>query len=547
MEKKWTVLRDCRGMDNGEIVDAILDERGIDDLDRFLHPTYDDLVPFEEMKNIDKAAEVIMQGVQNKKKFFVHFDSDCDGCCSGAIATKYLWNLGADVKYSINEGKAHGVKDLDLSLLDGIDIMWIVDSIQTEIEPYERILNTGVKKIIISDHHNITKELQEEMENNGNIILVSSYVDYPNPALSGSGTTWKICNYIDWIELSDYSDELAELASTGIIADMCSVGMDSMENRYICSNGFVHTSNPGIKKINGSYEMNSQTVSYGIAPKINSANRVNRNELAMKLFITDDKKEVSAIVKELNNCREEQNAVVDELIPELYAQAEEQLGNKCMYFFLPSEIDAEISGLLGNKLLSEFQVPVFVLRRKIEVDDETGEITSDEYAGSVRATGMENFKIMCDCTGLCGTGGHELAFGFWIDVKNFKQFQEFMEDMLKDVEFVQETTVDIQLDVEQINEDLIKSLKALNKISGTGFPAINVVVAGIADYSVGYMSGGKHLKIETPYLTLIKWNCSDKIELGQELSAVGTLDLSWFGRKLTRQLIMNDYKIEECL
>jgi single-stranded-DNA-specific exonuclease len=547
MEKKWNVVIDGRGKDSLQIIDEILEARGIEDVEQFLNPTEEDLVPFEQMRNIDKAAQVILDGVENDKKFFVHWDVDVDGCSAGAIATKYLQYLGAEVETGINEGKAHGIQDLDLSLMDGIDILWIVDSIQKDIEPYLKVLECGVEKIVITDHHDISKELQDEMAENGNIILVSSVVDYPNPAASGSVVTWKLCNYLDWIELDDFSESLMELAATGAVADMCSVGTDSMENRYICSKGFSNTSNPGIKKINGGYEMNSQAVSFGIAPRVNAANRVNRNDLAMDLFMKEDNKEVLSIVKGLNECRELQNAVVSELMPDLLKQGEEQINKKVMYFFLPSDIDAEVAGLLGNKLLERYQRPLFVLRQKFVVDEETGEITGEEFSGSSRAIGVEDFKHYVACTGIGWQGGHPNAFGCGIPVKDFKQFQEFLEDMLADVEFVQETLVDVRLDAEQITEDFVKKLKAINKISGSGFPSINVMIDGITDYYVGYLSNGKHLKIETPNVTLIKWNCSDEIELGQEISAIGTLDLSWFARRLTKQLIMSDFKVEETL
>ena len=290
MEKKWNVVIDGRGKDSLQIIDEILEARGIEDVEHFLNPTEEDLVPFEQMKNIDEAAQVILDGVDNDKKFFVHWDVDVDGCSAGAIATKYLQYLGAEVETGINEGKAHGIQDLDLSLMEGIDILWIVDSIQKDIEPYLKVLECGVEKIIITDHHDISKELQDEMAENGNIVLVSSVVDYPNPWASGSATTWKLVHYIDWLELDDFSETLTELAATGLVADMCSVGEDSMENRYICSKGFSNTSNPGIKKINGGYEMNSQAVSFGIAPRVNAANRVNRNDLAMDLFMKEDNK-----------------------------------------------------------------------------------------------------------------------------------------------------------------------------------------------------------------------------------------------------------------
>lgn len=551
MEKRWDIVIDGRGKHSGQIIDEILEARGIEDVEHFLHPDESDLVPFSQMKNLDKAAQVILDGVEQGKKFGVHWDVDVDGCSAGAIATKYLQYLGAEVETFINEGKAHGIQDFDLSLLDGIDILWIVDSIQKDIEPYVKILEHGVEKLVITDHHDISQELQDEMDENGNIILVSSQVNYPNPAASGSVVTWKLCNYLDWIELDDFSESLTELAATGAVADLSSVGEDSMENRYICSKGFANTSNPGIKKINGGYEMNSQAISFCIAPRVNAANRVNRNDLAMDLFMKEDNKEVLAIVKGLNECRELQNAVVSELMPDLLRQGEEQLDKKVMYFFLPSEIDAEVAGLLGNKLLERYQRPLLVLRKRFLVDEETGEITGEEFSGSARAIGVEDFKHYVACTGIGWQGGHPNAFGCGIPVKDFKQFQEFLEDMLADVEFVQQTVVDVELDEEQLTVPFIKQLESLNRISGKNFTAINVCLRGVDKFMTSSMSGGKHLKITTENgLDLISWNYNG--DWGQfvgdvEISVVGTVAVSFFGRKLSRQVIIQDMIVEERL
>jgi hypothetical protein len=83
-------------------------------------------------------------------------------------------------------------------------------------------------------------------------------------------------------------------------------------------------------------------------------------------------------------------------------------------------------------------------------------------------------------------------------------------------------------------------------ISGGNFAPITVMVDGIKDFNVGYMSDGKHVKFETPDLTLIKWHCGNvEVEDGVELSAIGQLDLSWFARRLTKQMIMNDFKFTQ--
>jgi single-stranded-DNA-specific exonuclease len=530
-------------METNEIIDVILADRGVEDSMALLYPNEDCLVPFEKMRNTDKAAKIITKNIENDGSFFVHFDCDVDGISAGSIAVRWLRNHTDRVSYGINQGKEHGIANLDLELLKDVDVLWIVDSIETKMFPYERILKDWDGQIIITDHHLLSTGMQKQMERTGQITLVSSAVDYPNPALSGSATTWKLCAYMDWLELDDYSDDLVDLACAGLVADMCDVGVESPENRYICYKGFSNQINPALKKINGSYEFNSGAVSFGVAPLINAANRLSENEKAMNLFLSENSKEITKLVNDLKSCKEYQNLEIADVMPELEAQAESQMDKKVMFFFV--ETNAEVKGLIGNKLLEKYQRPVIVLSNRITVNEETGEVEKHEYFGSARAVGVKNFKEYVDNTGLVGSGGHENAHGIWFDAEVLEDFQNALEDALKDVEFVQETTVDIQIDQEQITDDLIRQLKTLNRISGQGWPQISVMVSGITDYEVGQMSGGKHLKfiIENGKTLLIKWNCSSNDFPAGELSAIGTLDSGFFGRTYYKQLIMSDFKI----
>ena len=545
MQKKWTVKHDCRGMEVNEIIDVILEDRGIEDFNALLYPGEECLVPYEEMRNIDRAADVIMNGIENNSRFLVYADVDADGCTANAIAVRWLKNHTDNVTCCINQGKEHGIAKADSSLFEGVDILWIVDSIETQMYPYENALKAGVKHIIITDHHIVSKSMQKQMEMSGCITLVSSAVDYPNPALSGSATTWKLCSYIDWLELDDFSDDLVDLAATGLVADMVNVGMESPENRYICYKGFNNQVNPGIKKINGSYEFNSQAVGFGIGPLVNASNRMNENEKAMQLFLSDNSKEVSGLVKDLKSCKEYQNWEIADIMPSLEEQAAAQMDNKVMFFFV--ETEADVKGLLGNKLIEKYSRPVIVLSERIEIDEETGEITKHDYTGSARAVGVKSFKEYVDGTGLVGTGGHENAHGLWLDAEVLDDFRNALEDALKDVEFVEETVVDIQINQDQITDDFIKKIKLLNRISGTGWPSISVMVSGITDYEVGTMSGGKHLKLiaDGGSLLFIKWNFTGNWEqFNGPVSAIGSVDSGFFGRSYYRQLIMNDFVVD---
>lgn len=531
MDSKWNVKIDGRQMTEPEIIMALLKERGISNYSSFLSPTEDNLVPFDKMSGLQKGYEMIMNAIERDNKFIIHFDVDVDGATAGAIMTNYLRHYTDNIGTLINEGKEHGVENFDITKLSDNVTLIVVDSLNNDPSVYKRILDTGCK-LIVCDHHVIEDRL---LNAKLPFCLISSANNYPNPALSGAGVVFKFCQYIDEMTWNDFADDLWDLAATGIIGDMCDVSEKSLENRYICYKGFNNLNNVAISKINGSFGYDSKAVSFGISPLINAANRMNDNKDAMNLFIEQDPKKVNAIIKNLKNCKEYQREIVDEMMEKLYQQGDEQLDNKCMYFFIDS--DFTVGGLIGNKLLERYKRPLFILHEK-----------DGKYVGSMRAIGVENFMKIINDTGLGFCAGHELAAGFSISINDFKLFKQRIENALKDVAFQQTINVDLQIDAEQVTDVLIGKIKDLNKISGTGFRPITVMIDNITDFTIGQMSGGKHLKIENPNVTLIKWNYSSWSDLENNdfcsVSGVGQLDAGFFGRRYYRQLILDDVKLE---
>ena len=514
-------------MNNLEIIEAVLENRNIDDIVAFLKPTEDDLVPFEKMKNIDKAYQIIDDGITMGEKFLVLADVDADGCCSNAIITKYLRRCGADVECIINDGKKHGAEDLDLTLLNDIDIMIIVDSLNNDYEVYKRILDTGTR-LIVFDHHLPEQRL---FDANLDFVLVTSAKDYPNEHLSGAGVCLKYALYADEMNLTEYANDLWVYAAIGIIADMSDMSVP--ENRYIAYRGLAQFKNPMVKKMVGNYTFDSQSVSFSIGPLINAAMRMHENEKAMNVFLAEDEDEIDELVKDLKDCRERQNEAVTEMLDDLLEQGEEQLDRKCMFFILKNDTDAEISGLIGNKLLAMYQRPLFILKHK-----------DGQYAGSMRSVGTESFLEIANSTDLCLCQGHPNAAGAFIDEDKFEQFKEVIEDKLKDIEFSIEVEADIELEPKQINENLIKQLTAINRISGTGFKPIKILVR-TDDYEVSTFTTKKHLKIidnETGVI-IVKWNCMDwqTLDNNGEIVAVGVLANPYYGRKQFLQLTIDEY------
>lgn len=527
MIKQLTAKIDGREMeDDLEIIDAILESRGIDDVADFLRPTEDDMVPFEDMKGLDEAYRMIEDAITMGEKFLVLSDVDTDGVSSSAIIVRYLRKCGAEVECVINDGKKHGAEDFDLSLLDDVGVMVIVDSLNNDPSVYKRILDTGTQ-LVVFDHHIPEQRL---FDANLDFVLVSSANGYPNDQLSGAGVCLKFVQYCDFMNLTDYSNDLWVYSAIGLIADMSSMAVP--ENRYIAYRGLAQFRNPVVQKMVGNYTFDSTSVSFSIGPLLNSAMRMHENEKAMNVFLTDDIDEIDELVKDLKDCRERQNEVVADLLDGLLEQGEEQLDRKCMFFILENDTEAEITGLVGNKLLSTYQRPLFILKRK-----------DGQYAGSMRAVGVENFLEIANRTGLCLCQGHPNAAGAFIDEDKFERFKDAIEEELKDVEFSINIEADIELSPEQINENLVKQLCAINRISGTGFPSVKVLVR-TNDYEVSTFSTKKHLKIiDDSGLLIVKWNCPDwqTMKNDKQLVAVGTLSAPVYGRQKYLQLAIDEY------
>lgn len=528
MEKVLTAKIDGRQMeDDFEIIDAILESRNIEDITAFLRPVEEDLVPFEKMKGLDEAYQIIDDAITMGEKFLVLADVDADGCCSNAIITRYLRKCGADVECIINDGKEHGAENLDLSLLEDVGVMIIVDSLNNDPEIYKRILDTGTS-LIVFDHHLPEQRL---FDANLDFILVTSAKDYANEQLSGAGVCMKFVLYMDEMNLTDYADDLWVYAAIGLIADMSDMSIP--ENRYIAHRGLAQFKNPMVQKMVGNYTFDSQSVSFSIGPLVNAAMRMHENEKAMNVFLAECEDEIDELVKDLKDCRERQNEAVAEMLDDLLEQGESQLDRKCMFFILNNDADSEVTGLIGNKLLAMYQRPLFILKLK-----------DGQYAGSMRSVGTDNFLEIANGTNLCLCQGHPNAAGAFIDEDKFEQFKEVIEEELKDIDFSIKIEADIELLPSQINENLIKQLNAINRISGTGFSPVKILVR-TDDYEVSTFSTKKHLKIidnETGVI-IVKWNCMDWQTMSNdgEVVAVGVLANPYYGRVKYLQLTIDEY------
>lgn len=534
----YKILNDCRGMYEDEVFDIILNQRGIENVEHFLNPTEEDLLPLGSLKRVNEAYIRINKAIEDCENIAILADTDTDGITSGAIITRYLRNFTPNIETYIDSGKQHGLVGQNLSQFDNADLVIIVDSLDSTDKQY-RILHDNGKDVIVLDHHAIDSNVPYDDV----CILVSSQREYKNTQLSGAGVVWKVCKYIDEQYLTDYADSLVDLAACGILADVCGVSEQDTENRYIVSKGLDNLVTLPLKKIIGSYEFNSKAILFSIAPLINASCRTFNNRTALDMFLSDDSKEVLRLKKILEKAKEEQKEEIDKIFPDICKEFESQDRN---VLYAITDTKFGINGLIGNKCLEKYNKPLFILKD-----------CGDTYSGSMRSVGYGDFRQLCNDTGLAVLNGHEQASGVTIKKSDFNKFIETIDKKLSKIEQTSNDEVDVDclITIDDLTRKLVELSKKVNRISGSGFQPIKFKIVDIEDYQIGNFKQGKHLVITTKdYIQLIQWNTTadfdelkDDAMFNEPIEVIGELDSGFFIRKFMLKVIIDDYKVGENL
>ena len=531
----FNIKFDGRGYLQGEITESILKNRGVSA--DFFKPKKKDMLPLTDLKNIEAAYNILLKHIKNKDEIAILADTDTDGITSGAIIYRYLMGMKVSPYYYINHGKAHGL-NADESYYDELfdcKLVIVVDSLNDRVTEYKELHDAGID-VIVLDHHMIKPDIPYS----DYITLVSSQDDYGNPQLSGAGVVWKFCKYIDSVRRSDFADKYADLAAVGILADV--MDMTVSENRYIVYQGLQNLQNLALKKMVGGYEFNSRCVLFSIAPLINSANRMDKNMVALRAMLSDDNKDVLCYMRILRKCKEYQDESVAQIIENTAESVAEQVKNDAKFLFVEIEKAHGLNGLVATKLADRYDRPVFAVTYEDGV-----------YRGSLRCNDNFDLSGTVNASGLAKAMGHEGAAGFELPEENKDKFFEYLNETLKNRTADMRVDIDVLLNAEDFDMILAKMIHDIDYVTGKNFKPISFLVEGITDYTVSTWKEGKHLLLDCgKNLRVIKWNSSydtdrfDDASIFEEpFRAYGTIQIGGFGRDKKVWLIAEEIELME--
>lgn len=550
---------------------SLLEERGIKEPVKWLYPKEEyENSPFE-MNNMKKAVQILKEVIKNPdSSILVVVDSDMDGYTSGAIIMNLLKQIqnGQEIEYVLHPGKEHGIDLRDIP--EGVDLIIVPDAGTGQKEEHIKLLENGTK-IIILDHHEFSNDFNYR-EYQENIAVVNSQIDYNNPALSGAGVALKFVQAYCSTYGVQFPMKLYALAACGIVADVMDIS--NLENKMIIDTGLKYIKEHLflygiIKKAHFNIEEpepSIKDIGWSIGPSINSIIRLGTIEQKHIIFkalcfpnnltITskrgEDGTEVplyEEAIRLCENAKKRQTTAINRSIGIIEDNIEDDEHNSIIYVDENQDLTFELSGLIANKLLSQTNKPVILLRR---FTDNKG---IDEYRGSVRGKpveGIVNLKdLIKDITGVQMAEGHGFAFGIGIDKNMLPEFKAHLNSILDNIDFnVNLYIVDLESRYNLLNKD-IAEIMAKDNIWSHGVEKPLGVLTDIPTVNAEFMgTDQQHIKINCGAYDVIIFNdksLADRLDNGEKynIDAIGEFDIDKSYNIGRLQFIVKDYNLKD--
>ncbi len=558
MNKKWEINRTdeekVKEIENkyhiNNLLAKILVNRGITtekNIKEFLNPTRKDFYNPYLMPDMEKAVERILKAIEDKEKVLIYGDYDVDGITSVTVLKSFLEERGLNVDEYIpnrlDEGYGLNKPAVEKIANEKYTLMITVDCGISAIEEVKYANDLGLE-IIITDHHEPGERLPEAIA-----IVDAKRKDskYSFRNLAGVGVVFKLIQAISEkiaLEEKEYLKYL-DIVCIGTISDIVPL-VD--ENRVIVKLGLKlveQTRNIGLKTIlqlSGYQKIDSTTISFGIAPRINACGRMGHQEEALKLFLSTNKEEVTQLAEKLN----EYNRQRQEKERQIFSEALEKIKKKSINEDRIMVIDGEnwhhgVIGIVASKITEMYFKPSILLC-----------FEGDEGKGSGRSIpGFDLHEALTRCDeSLEKFGGHSMAIGLSVKKDKLEDLRKKLDDIAKEKQIdkiVPILKIDAQVELKDINMQIVESLKQLEPFGEENKVPL-FVFKNLKIDSIRALSEGKHIKLTLKQgnqnlINAMGFNLGEltnDYRIGDKVDVVGSLEINKFNGEESIQILLKD-------
>ena len=476
----------------------LLCSRGMTDefeIESFLYDT--DLIDPYTLPDMEKAVERVNQALENGERITVFGDYDCDGVTSTALLYSYLSFRGANVDYYIPDRSGEGY-GMNLGAIDqlksrGTNVIITVDNGISAIEEIAYAKALGID-VVVTDHHRVGDVLPDT------VAVVDPHREDSLCEFSdwaGVGVAFKFVSALDDSEGYELLEQYGDIIALGTVADIVSL---KGENRIIVRSGIAFmnaaledgTLRLGLKALldasGATGPLDSSSVAYRIAPRVNAAGRMGSAERALKLLLTEDVNEAKEIAEEVSNANAQRQATETEITASAieYIENAPQIKHKRVIVVEGDDWHQGVIGIVASRLVERYGKPCIVISKG-----------GDVAKGSGRSIdGFSLYDALSYCSDiLVQYGGHVLAAGLTVDSDKIDAFREKINEYAVNAEAAVPTLkIDCKLNPSSINVDMLSSLQVLEPYGAENpqplFGLYNMEITAIQP-----VGAGKHLRI----------------------------------------------------
>lgn len=490
-----------------------------------------------QLKDATKAAVRIANAIKNKEKIALVGDYDVDGVTSTAIVKRFFTLLGYPLFTTIPNRftDGYGVSKGVLERIDA-DVVFTVDNGINAIEAAQVCKTRGID-LIITDHHTPSDTLPDAYA----IVNPKQHdCPYPFKEICGAQVAWLLMGLIK-AELGLAVDmrQFFPFLALAIVADvMPLVGI----NRAIVKSGLEMMSASSIpafiliRDVLNKTKISSEDIGFQIAPRINSAGRLEDASIALEFLVADTVEKAYHQFELLTSL----NALRKEIEAHTTAQAMVEVNPNDPIIVVAGEGWNEgVVGIVASRLVNHFQKPAIVLS-----------IHNGVAKGSGRSIGAVDLYTLIKSQEhlLAKFGGHKMAAGLSMEVENVASFRQGINHASSSIhpdDFIPQNDLIGELEHDAITPELLGLLEKFEPY-GEGNPRPrfflrNAHVVGIKLFG----SDKSHTKLElqpSPLrgktLEFIAFRRVLEAPDDRKLSCSYTVNKNEFNGKITMQLMV---------
>lgn len=506
--------------------------------EHYLRPTLKALFPDpSSFTDMDRAAEILIDALEQGRPTMVFADYDVDGATSAAQLVRWFRYMGVELPIYIPDRLTEGYGPSPAAFRKIRDSgAELVVTLDCGAAAYDAIASAGEigLEVVVIDHHLMREDPP----------AAAAVVNPNRPGcqsgqgvLAAAGVTFVLLAALnrEARKRGLFTDERPQpdprqwldLVALGEVCDVTQlVGF----NRALTALGLRTMgawANPGLKALfevgKGSGPPSVFHAGFILGPRINAGGRIGRSDLGARLLSTDDPLEARALADELDGLNTERKAVEAAVVEEAAAMLER--GNfdpgAPVIVVAGEDWHPGVIGIVAGRLRERYRKPVVVIGidRAANVGKGSGRSQPGVNLGRAIQAAFEAGLLMAG-------GGHAMAAGLSIRPELIPEFRAFLEERLAgEMEAVgaEAVEIDVLLQPRAASRALHDDFQRLAPF-GPGNPEPMFAMTQVRPDRVMALKGG-HVRLDLvgptgDRIKAVSWR-SAETPLGQRLLAGG--------------------------